>query len=321
MVERREIPDFSESSPQFCKVYVPDLSSHRLFSLEKHGLSSLSNTTNALALCQFNSSFSPLSTITNLSFLHLHSLLKQQGIPPHFLKHFNGVFPYKSTITTPEKRSWHVELKEVDEHLYFQEGWQQFVHDNSLVFGDFLIFYYGGNAQFYTKIYAKNGCRKKVSGPAREIDKEITHPQDNQTVERRKSKRLAQGANGDESAQKELCPTFSSATQERTRKEASKFVSEFPFFEVVMRPSYIKGLMNIPSSFRNKYMEKDRQCATLVASDRSWPVKTDKTGQKFYHGWSTFCRENTLKVDDVCVFELIEKNDFVLKVTIFRCPV
>ncbi|KAI8542296.1 hypothetical protein RHMOL_Rhmol08G0127600 [Rhododendron molle] len=138
MVERREILDFSESCPQFCKVYVPDLSSHRL------------------------------------------------GIPPHFLKHFTGVLPYKSTITTPEKRSWHVELKEVDERLYFQEGWQQFVHDNSLVFGDFLIFYYGGNAQFYTKIYGKNGCRKKVSGPAREIDKEITHPQDNQTVEQSK---------------------------------------------------------------------------------------------------------------------------------------
>ncbi|KAG5535740.1 hypothetical protein RHGRI_023488 [Rhododendron griersonianum] len=271
MVKRRKILNFSESSPQFCKVYVPDLSSHRL------------------------------------------------GIPRDFVKHFTGDLRYKSTITTPEKRSWHVELKEVDEHLYFQEGWQQFVHDNSLVFGDFLIFYYGGNAQFYTKIYGKNGCRKKVSGPTREIDKEITCPQDNQTVERRKSKRLAQGANGDESAQKELCLTFSSAIQERTRKEASKFVSEFPFFEVVMRPSYINtGLMNVPSSF-HRYM-KDRHGATLVVSDRSWPVKLIKTRVKFCHGWSTFCRENTLKVDDVCVFELIEKNDVVLKVSIFRCP-
>ncbi|KAE9466911.1 hypothetical protein C3L33_01184, partial [Rhododendron williamsianum] len=247
MVERRKILNFSESSPQFCKVYVPDLSSHRL------------------------------------------------GIPRDFVKHFTGDLRYKSTITTPEKRSWHVELKEVDEHLYFQEGWQQFVHDNSLVFGDFLIFYYGGNAQFYTKIYGKNGCRKKGS------------------------LNDAQGANGDESAQKELCLTFSSAIQERTRKEASKFVSEFPFFEVVMRPSYINtGLMNVPSSF-HRYM-KDRHGATLVVSDRSWPVKLIKTRVKFCHGWSTFCRENTLKVDDVCVFELIEKNDVVLKVSIFRCP-
>lgn len=102
------------------------------------------------------------------------------------MKYVNGVFPFESTITSPEKRSWHVELKEVDGHVYFQEGWQQFVHVNSLEFGDFLVFYYGGKAQFYVNIYGKNGCRKEVSVPSREIDREITHPRDNQTVERSK---------------------------------------------------------------------------------------------------------------------------------------
>lgn len=277
-MKRRKISDFSESCPQFFKVYLPNQSAHRL------------------------------------------------QIPPSFVEYINGVFPFKSTITTsPEKRSWHVELKEVDGHVYFQEGWQQFVHVNSLEFGDFLVFYYGGNAQFYVNIYGKNGCRKEVSVSSGEIDREIIHPRDNHTVERRKSKRLSQRFNDEEIAQKKLCPRFSMATQEGNgaRKEASKVVSKFPFFEVVMNPSYVdRGYMNIPSSF-HRYMEKDRHGVTLVASNRSWPVKLIKYGLhiwRFICGWTTFCRENKLKVGDVCVFELIEKNDFVLKVSVFRCP-
>ncbi|KAH7850988.1 hypothetical protein Vadar_005604 [Vaccinium darrowii] len=232
MVKRRKISDFSESCPQFFKVYLPKQSSHRM------------------------------------------------RIPPDFVKYITRALPYKSTITSLEKRSWHVELKKVDGHLYLEEGWQQFVHDNSLQFGDFLLFYYGDNAQFYVKIYGKDGCQKKVSRPTKEIFGETTHPQDNQTVKRRKSKQLAQGANDVEIAQKELFPRFPSAIQEgsRARKETNKFVSEFPFFEVVMRPSYISGSpMNIPSSFHNRYMEKGRHGALLVISDRSWPVKLSKT--------------------------------------------
>ncbi|KAH7851381.1 hypothetical protein Vadar_010714 [Vaccinium darrowii] len=269
MSKQPKISDFSESCPQFFKVYLPNQSSHRL------------------------------------------------RIPPAFVKYSTEGFPNKSTITSSEKRSWDVNLKEVDGHLYFQEGWQQFVHDNCLESGDFLIFSYGGNAQFYVKIYGKNGCRKEVSGPSREVDKEITHPRDNQTVER-KSKRVAQGSNVEK-------PKSSMPIQKgkRARKEAKKFVSEFPFFEVVMNPSYVnQGSMNIPSSFHNRYMEKDRHGATLVASDRSWPVKLVKYRgniRRFNRGWSTFCRDNMLQVDDVCIFELIEENDFVLKVSIFRC--
>ena len=49
------------------------------------------------------------------------------------------------------------------------------------------------------------------------------------------------------------------------------------------------------------------------------------TGEKrrgsFSSGWSTFGKENGLQVGDVCVFELIKRNNnstVVLKVSIFR---
>ncbi|KAG5535734.1 hypothetical protein RHGRI_023482 [Rhododendron griersonianum] len=209
----------------------------------------------------------------------------QNQIPPSFVKYINGVFPFESTITSPEKRSWHVELKEVDGHVYFQEGWQQFVHVNSLEFGDFLVFYYGGNAQFYVNIYGKNGCQKEVSVPSREIDREITNPRDNQTVERRKSKRLAQRFNDEEIAQKKLCPRFSMATQEGNgaRKEASKVVSKFPFFEVVMNPSYIdRGYMFVEA--KNPLPTDSSNCSpalrnihprNMVSKSRRWQSGDD----------------------------------------------
>ena len=35
-------------------------------------------------------------------------------------------------------------------------------------------------------------------------------------------------------------------------------------------------------------------------------------------GWKSFVRDNGIKVGDVCVFELINRMNVVLKVTIFR---
>lgn len=58
--------------------------------------------------------------------------------------------------------------------------------DNSLEFGDFLTFYYGGNDKFYVKIYGKNGCLKEPKAPTRDIHRAISHSQENRTVEHSK---------------------------------------------------------------------------------------------------------------------------------------
>lgn len=36
-------------------------------------------------------------------------------------------------------------------------------------------------------------------------------------------------------------------------------------------------------------------------------------------GWGAFVKENSIEVDDVCVLELISKEDALIKVTIFKC--
>lgn len=81
-------------------------------------------------------------------------------------------------------------------------------------------------------------------------------------------------------------------------------------------------LQNVPVSFVISHMEQDRQSATLVVSVKSWPVGFSRGRghvRMMTHGWPIFSRENALKVGDVCVFELVDRTDFVLKVSVFRC--
>ena len=79
----------------------------------------------------------------------------------------------------------------------------------------------------------------------------------------------------------------------------------------------------LPSSFAISYLEGKTQTATLQVGEKSWPVTIlyGNSGigiYRFSRGWSVFVMENSLRPSDVCIFELIERNEAVLKVSIFR---
>ena len=54
----------------------------------------------------------------------------------------------------------------------------------------------------------------------------------------------------------------------------------------------------------------------------TWSVKFSnyeaKTKSEFRQGWMEFARDNSLKVGDVCIFELINGIEVAFKVAIFR---
>ena len=52
--------------------------------------------------------------------------------------------------------------------LFFWSGWHDFVKDNSLDIGDFLVFKYDGSSTFKVKIYGRNTCEKDVRLAKRE---------------------------------------------------------------------------------------------------------------------------------------------------------
>ena len=59
----------------------------------------------------------------------------------------------------------------------------------------------------------------------------------------------------------------------------------------------------------------------LNVGDRSWEVRfviSGKVQGSFSAGWTSFAKENNLQVGDTCVFELIKRDDVMLKDSIFR---
>ena len=88
-----------------------------------------------------------------------------------------------------------------------------------------------------------------------------------------------------------------------------------------------QGIINylLRKAFTKDYTEGSILTVQRQVVDRLWPMKLYIYEQSVgsscvvFASWSAFARENTLQVGDVCVFELIMRDDVVLKVHIFRC--
>lgn len=78
----------------------------------------------------------------------------------------------------------------------------------------------------------------------------------------------------------------------------------------------------VPLEFAQRHLSDAPRCIKLQVSDgREWPIQINRNQCRYLSiskGWNEFSQENNLKEGDVCVFELINKEKFVLKVAIFR---
>lgn len=55
---------------------------------------------------------------------------------------------------------------EKDKDCFFlKKGWPDFVKDNSLELGEFLVFRYNGSSAFTVRIFGRDGCKKKDDLP------------------------------------------------------------------------------------------------------------------------------------------------------------
>ncbi|KAJ1394935.1 DNA-binding barrel domain superfamily [Sesbania bispinosa] len=104
-------------------------------------------------------------------------------------------------------------------------------------------------------------------------------------------------------------------------KEASKFTSENPFFIVYVKPDqghYYRPY--VPNAFITKYFNKRKRIVMLQFGKKLWPIKLlyYPHGAKLSGGWSLFARESKLLGGDACLFELINREDYMLDVHIFR---
>ena len=79
----------------------------------------------------------------------------------------------------------------------------------------------------------------------------------------------------------------------------------------------------LPTEFAKKYIRGKNFIKLQASGGKEWLCRcitrngsiSPKTIGK---GWSPFCRDNSLKEGDACVFELVKRRGVVLKVSIFR---
>lgn len=112
------------------------------------------------------------------------------------------------------------------------------------------------------------------------------------------------------------CPKVEQSTS-LVLNRATTSKSMHPSFKLVVLPSFIiSDSLVIPSEFSEQYLKKTRAVVLLEVTDgRSWPVIF--SAPRIIAGWKKFASENNLRVDDVCVFELITKiQSLAFKVSI-----
>ncbi|XP_028220427.1 B3 domain-containing protein REM16-like [Glycine soja] len=104
-------------------------------------------------------------------------------------------------------------------------------------------------------------------------------------------------------------------TQSRAKEVARNFISYNPFFTVFIKPVHVAdGRLPLPDL--KGIIENKEKYLKLQLGERSWNVKL--LNNRLSAGWTSFASESELQPGDVCVFELINREDSVFKVHVFK---
>ncbi|KAM7510272.1 hypothetical protein LguiB_009147 [Lonicera macranthoides] len=265
---------------------------------------------------------------------------QQLRIPPDFIKHFNGRTPKEVILKNLGGKIWHVDVEKDKGGLFLKKGWPDFVKDSSLELGEFLVFRYNGISAFSVRIFGRDGCKEEDdlpndnTAPIRvkvEAASE-TESESERTCRKRtnsgKSQTTPKRSRGPEESsirrikRRSAFPEVAVGIKEEADQEVVKLMSKskYPSLKLVMGPNFLqKGFLDIPKPFAKMHIKEGTSTVKLQISNKSWPVKTIPLRKnRLCGGWQSFACENSLELGDVCLFELIDRDDLVFKVTIFK---
>ncbi|XP_059636521.1 B3 domain-containing protein Os03g0620500-like isoform X2 [Cornus florida] len=84
-------------------------------------------------------------------------------IPSKFIKHMGGTTSGSVSLVGPSGSTWHVDLIQHSDCLFFHDGWAAFVKDHFIEHGDSLVFRYDGNLHFTVQVFDKSSCEKEAA--------------------------------------------------------------------------------------------------------------------------------------------------------------
>ncbi|XP_056163526.1 B3 domain-containing protein Os03g0620400-like [Syzygium oleosum] len=231
------------------------------------------------------------------------SYMSKLSIPSGFIK--QHIQEKQRATLRCANRSWSVRLVRSNRlvrgalHLFFSAGWPAFARETHLRVGNVCVF----------ELIDRDDIVFKVS---------ILSVQRRNELSKRRVNHYE--------------PVFCGPTSPKpltTPELASEFESEHPFFKVVIHQCHSQvwfvhtctNVQYVPGQFVKQHIQENKEMATLRFSDRSWPVKLLRYSHEnrlfFSSGWPAFARETHLCVGNICVFELIDRDDVVFQVSIF----
>ncbi|KAF4403597.1 hypothetical protein CsatB_023302 [Cannabis sativa] len=232
-------------------------------------------------------------------------------IPPAFVRRYLKEFEKEVTLKDDNGKLWCMGLVIIDKYVYFGMNWESFVRKHSLVFGDFLIFKLHGHSLFSVKLFGRDGCNKYILNNAKantlnntttvktEVQEEEQYPP--YTVKKR-FKRSTNKTSG---------LTKLTNQHKTNKKAASTLVKKHKrnprFKSIISDCESSKAWVSIPRSV----FKGVKLCPEIVLcneNNKKWRVKCTlrKDGRAALTvGWSEFRKQNNLKPNDTCVFELL----------------
>ncbi|KAK7857185.1 b3 domain-containing transcription factor vrn1 [Quercus suber] len=241
-----------------------------------------------------------------------------QWIPKKFISEYGGHLSDMAFLTIPNGTKWKVKLTKSDGEVCFGNGWCEFASSHALALGHLLVFRYEGNSEFSVLIF--DAIATEIEYPAAEL-RDCTGEKPPVPLPHKRAKTNPSSFKG--SRLEKLKMPFGVSL---TRGESSG--SAHGVAGVAETLSLPHGIINyLPSEgFTKDYTTKGSTFTVkLEVVDRLWPVKLYIYEGKYTScvvsaGWVAFARDNTLRLGDVCVFEVIMRDEVVVKVHIFRCP-
>ncbi|XP_059287055.1 B3 domain-containing protein At5g60140-like [Lycium ferocissimum] len=120
-------------------------------------------------------------------FFHPKNSSERLKIPTAYMDYKNGKLPRKVSLRDRFGNMWPIEVARIGKDSYFQYGWEKFVEENKVKYGDFLIFDYDEKGVFDFKHMGTTCCEKKRAGglklAAKEEEKEEINDDHQMNVE------------------------------------------------------------------------------------------------------------------------------------------
>ncbi|KAF9605101.1 hypothetical protein IFM89_013771 [Coptis chinensis] len=241
----------------------------------------------------------------------------QLEIPKRFISNHGKRLPNVVNLKVPSGAVSRVKLRKVDGNVWLGKGLQEFMERHYIDVGHFLVFNYDGESQFYVVIFDMS-CNEihyfNDSNNAGESSQVLRKGEDGKCVAVRHH-----SSNGGHSMKYLNTRKFIRA--QLKFQAVRSFKSNHPFFRVKMTPSYVNSkYVPIPKSFSKKYLPRRSENFKIQASDgKEWAVgyNLNKNGMRLSKGVSAFLSGCKIKLGDICIFELVNRKEFELKVKVF----